>query len=143
VEHVARFYSNYQSLRYVKDNLVIRVRQAPTDGELVELSERFADVLASGRIERVAALEAEPEPPQPQEPYSPRRHLRLAACVPKANNEQKPTYTRSKRAWTLSHSQATKQSNTPSRMVTRWSFHLTAAPNYTVTSAGKRLYPKS
>ena len=51
VAEIAGFYRNYHSLRYVGDRLVIRLRAAPTAGELDELSAAFADVV-DGRIDR-------------------------------------------------------------------------------------------
>ncbi len=39
------FYRNYHSLRWVGDTLVIRLEQRPTEAEVAELSEQFADVM--------------------------------------------------------------------------------------------------
>ena len=52
------FLRNYQRLRWVGDRLVIRLRAAPTDAEVAELSEEFAD-LADGPIERTRPLPPE------------------------------------------------------------------------------------
>ncbi len=41
---VTRFYSNYNSSRYVKDALVLRVKHPVTEGLLCTLNERFADI---------------------------------------------------------------------------------------------------
>jgi len=49
IEH---FYSNYHSIRFVGDRLVIRMRQAPDDAQVAELNERYSHLLASGTIER-------------------------------------------------------------------------------------------
>jgi uncharacterized protein (TIGR00730 family) len=59
VNEIARFYSNYDSLRYVGDLLVIRVRQAPTDEQLAELNATFAHLIASGSIGRIEPLPLE------------------------------------------------------------------------------------
>lgn len=59
VAEIERFYRNYHSLRYVGDRLVLRLRSAPTDEELAELSEAFSDIVVSGGIER-----ARPFPPE-------------------------------------------------------------------------------
>ena len=48
---VEGFYRNYHSLRYVGDRLIMRLRAAPTPEELATLSERYAHMLVSGRIE--------------------------------------------------------------------------------------------
>jgi hypothetical protein len=46
------FYANYDSVRFVGDQLVIRVRRGPTDEQLAELNERFGHLASSGTIER-------------------------------------------------------------------------------------------
>lgn len=65
-EHAAReileFYANYDSLRYVDDLLVIRIRHRPTDAQLEVLNERFGHLCATGRIEHI-----EPLPPEVKE----------------------------------------------------------------------------
>ena len=53
------FYANYDSLRYVGDQLVIRLRYAPTDEQLEDLNQRFADLCVRGRIERSEPLSVE------------------------------------------------------------------------------------
>ena len=67
VAEVTGFYRNYHSSRYVKDALVIRVREAPDPAELAALNDEFADVVAEGAIEVRGALpeeggEADPFP---------------------------------------------------------------------------------
>ncbi|MBO0979597.1 TIGR00730 family Rossman fold protein [Microbacterium sp. SD291] len=56
---ITGFWRNYDSLRWVGDTLVIRIRVAPTDDELDTLNERFGSMLESGRIERSAPLAPE------------------------------------------------------------------------------------
>lgn len=56
---ITGFWRNYDSLRWVGDTLVLRLRATPTDDEIAELNERFATMLASGKIERTAALQPE------------------------------------------------------------------------------------
>ena len=51
VEEIARFYSNYDSMRYVGDKLVVRMRRAPDDEALARLNADFATLCARGRIE--------------------------------------------------------------------------------------------
>ena len=53
------FYANYRSLRYVGDQLVIRVVQAPDDAQLEVLNERFGHLCLRGRIERSEPLSVE------------------------------------------------------------------------------------
>jgi uncharacterized protein (TIGR00730 family) len=56
---IARFYGNYHSIRYVGDNLVLRLQHEPTDAQLVELNERFGHLVARGRIERAKPFDIE------------------------------------------------------------------------------------
>ncbi len=53
------FYANYDSLRYVGDELVIRLRRAPNDAQLADLNERFGQLAVRGRIERSEPLSIE------------------------------------------------------------------------------------
>lgn len=59
VAEIDRFYANYDSIRYVGDDLVIRLRHEPTDDQLALLSERFGHLVAEGRIRRVAPFSVE------------------------------------------------------------------------------------
>ena len=58
-DEVCRFYDNYHSQRFVQDRLVLRLQHRPTDEQMDVLNERFSDILASGKIERITATEAE------------------------------------------------------------------------------------
>jgi uncharacterized protein (TIGR00730 family) len=51
VEHIRRFYRNYHSLRYVRDELFLRVRHAPTAEELAAINAEFGGICESGTIE--------------------------------------------------------------------------------------------
>jgi uncharacterized protein (TIGR00730 family) len=53
VEEIRRFYANYDSIRYVGDQLVMRLRVAPTDEQLAQLTERFGHLVSEGAIRRV------------------------------------------------------------------------------------------
>lgn len=55
VAEINRFYANYDSLRFVGDQLVIRLRQEPTDEQLTSLNTEFESLVAEGGIRRVAA----------------------------------------------------------------------------------------
>lgn len=59
VDEVLRFYSNYHSLRYVGDLLVIRTQQVVTDEQLELLNERFGHLCARGGIVRSDVLDPE------------------------------------------------------------------------------------
>ena len=61
VDELTGFYRNYDSLRWVSRRLVLRLKAEPTDAEVAALNDRFADLVAEGRIERRGALAAERE----------------------------------------------------------------------------------
>lgn len=52
-DHVLRFYRVYHSARYVRDDLVIRVKKQLTDAQLAELNRDFAVLVKSGTIAHV------------------------------------------------------------------------------------------
>ena len=53
------FYANYDSIRFVGDNLVIRMQQGPTDDQLSDLNERFGHLASSGTIVRAEPYKIE------------------------------------------------------------------------------------
>lgn len=73
---ITGFWRNYDSLRWVGDRLVLRLRAEPTDAEVARLNEQFGSLLTSGRIERSSALPAEADDEARAE--MPRLVLRLA-----------------------------------------------------------------
>lgn len=56
---IEEFYANYDSIRFVGDNVVIRMRQGPTDEQLAELNERFGHLAVNGSIDRVEPFKVE------------------------------------------------------------------------------------
>jgi uncharacterized protein (TIGR00730 family) len=58
-DEVLRFFKNYDSLRYVGDLLVLRLRHDVTDEQLHLLNEQFGHLCKTGTIERVGPLEPE------------------------------------------------------------------------------------
>ena len=56
---IERFYSNYHSIRFVGDRLVLRVQQGPDDAQLAALNDEFGHLVASGSIERAAPSKLE------------------------------------------------------------------------------------
>jgi uncharacterized protein (TIGR00730 family) len=44
VREVRHFYSNFHSVRYARDEIIIRLHRRPTDAQLAEISEKFADI---------------------------------------------------------------------------------------------------
>jgi uncharacterized protein (TIGR00730 family) len=51
VDHIRRFYRNYHSCRYYKEELYLRVRHAPTAAELAQINAEFKDICEAGGIE--------------------------------------------------------------------------------------------
>lgn len=56
---ITDFWRNYDSLRWVGDRLVLRLKAEPTDAEIETLNDEFEGLLSSGRIERTQVLRAE------------------------------------------------------------------------------------
>ncbi|MFT4260504.1 TIGR00730 family Rossman fold protein [Microbacterium sp.] len=59
VADITGFWRNYDSLRWVGDQLVLRLVHEPTDAEIADLNDRFGDLCAQGAIERTEALPVE------------------------------------------------------------------------------------
>lgn len=59
VAEVTKFWSNYHSLRWQGEQLVMRMQHAPTDADIEALNEQFASLCEMGRIERTDPLESE------------------------------------------------------------------------------------
>ena len=59
VHEILNFYSNYHSSRYVGDQLVLRVREAPDGEELERLNGDFQHILKKGEIDVRDALPKE------------------------------------------------------------------------------------
>lgn len=64
VAHIERFFHRYHSLRFVKDLLVIRIKQPLTEEQLAQLNKQFAPLLKTGEIKQSGALEEEKELPE-------------------------------------------------------------------------------
>ena len=50
VKIISRFYRNFDSTRFVKDQFVVRMKNAPSPTALAALNEDFADIVVNGRI---------------------------------------------------------------------------------------------
>ncbi len=59
VAEILGFWRNYDSLRWVGERLVLRLRHAPTDAELAALSDEFRSLLLSGGVDRTDPLPPE------------------------------------------------------------------------------------
>jgi uncharacterized protein (TIGR00730 family) len=53
VNIINRFYHNFQSTRFVKDLLVIRLKRTPSSSALATMTRDFADVIFGGKIEAI------------------------------------------------------------------------------------------
>ncbi len=58
-DHIARFYRNYHSSRYVRDQLVIRVRHELRDGDVESLNADFGSLVKEGKIGKSGPLPGE------------------------------------------------------------------------------------
>ena len=61
VKIITRFYRNFQSTRFVKDLLVIRLKNAPSSSALAALNEDFADIINGEPIQRIQPTPEEVE----------------------------------------------------------------------------------
>lgn len=50
---ITGFYKNFQSTRFVKDVLVIRLKRTPPPSALVTMTKDFADIIVDGKIEAI------------------------------------------------------------------------------------------
>ena len=63
VREVRHFYSNYHSLRFARDEIVIRLHRAPDERQLDAIRERFSDLATSGTFKVTPALPVERDEP--------------------------------------------------------------------------------
>ncbi|MFY9713839.1 MAG: TIGR00730 family Rossman fold protein [Microbacterium sp.] len=56
---ITGFWRNYDSLRWVGDQLVLRLRAEPTDADVAALNQEFGGLLSEGSIERIEPVQAE------------------------------------------------------------------------------------
>ncbi len=63
VEEIMQFYSVYNSMRYVRKKLVLRLHQEPDDQFVERLNDEFGDIVESGQITKTAVhrLESDDE----------------------------------------------------------------------------------
>jgi uncharacterized protein (TIGR00730 family) len=58
-DHIERFYRNYHSSRYVRDDLVIRLRRRLREADVRRLEVQFAALIKKGRMEQRGPYDAE------------------------------------------------------------------------------------
>lgn len=61
VKWISRFYRNYHSSRWVTDQLVLRMKRAPSESALEGLNEDFADILSGAKMHVIEATPEEKE----------------------------------------------------------------------------------
>lgn len=59
VKEVTHFYSNYHSVRYTRDEIVIRLHRAPSEQQLSQIKSEFGDISADRNFRLTAALPIE------------------------------------------------------------------------------------
>ncbi len=59
VEEILGFYSVYNSMRYVRNKLVLRLHCEPSDAFVERLNDEFGDIVERGRIEKTGVLKWE------------------------------------------------------------------------------------
>jgi uncharacterized protein (TIGR00730 family) len=87
VREVRHFYSNYHSLRYSRDDVIIRLHHPVDKSELAELSREFYDLLDHGAFRASAALAVERDEPALKDlprlvfAFNRRDHARLRVLI--------------------------------------------------------------
>ena len=61
VHIIKRFYRNYQSSRFVRELLVIRLKNAPNETAIAAMNEDFADIIIEGKIQVIKPTPEEVE----------------------------------------------------------------------------------
>jgi uncharacterized protein (TIGR00730 family) len=64
LDHIDHFYKNYHSMRFVNDQLVLRLRKPLTPAALKRMNQEFKELLARGPIVASAALPEESNEPE-------------------------------------------------------------------------------
>ncbi len=63
VREVRHFYNNFHSVRYSRDDIVLRLHRRPSDEQVKEIGEKFADIKTKGEFRLSAALPIERNEP--------------------------------------------------------------------------------
>lgn len=61
IGHIRQFYRVFDSYRWVREKMVIRVKKSLTEESLAALNQKFASILAAGTIEQTSILPEEAE----------------------------------------------------------------------------------
>ncbi len=63
VREITHFYSNFHSVRYTREELIIRLHRLPGEEQLAALTEKFADIKMKGEFRAGGALPVEHDEP--------------------------------------------------------------------------------
>jgi uncharacterized protein (TIGR00730 family) len=63
IHEVVHFYSNFHSVRYTRDDIIIRLHHKPTAEQVREINVKFADLKSKGEFQCCAALPVERDEP--------------------------------------------------------------------------------
>jgi hypothetical protein len=63
VREVRHFFSNYHSVRFARDEIVLRLHRAPDERQLAEIQEKFADLCMKGTFRVSGPLPVERDEP--------------------------------------------------------------------------------
>jgi uncharacterized protein (TIGR00730 family) len=63
VKEVSHFFSNYHSVRYSRDEIVLRLHRKPTDAQLDEIRQKFSDIKVKGDFRLTEPLNVERDEP--------------------------------------------------------------------------------
>jgi uncharacterized protein (TIGR00730 family) len=63
VYEVVHFYNNYHSIRYVRDELVMRLHRAPSPAQLAEIEREFSDIKTKGTFHITGPMAVEIDEP--------------------------------------------------------------------------------
>ncbi|HUN80677.1 MAG TPA: LOG family protein, partial [Phycisphaerae bacterium] len=97
VQEILTFYKRFHSYRYVRDRLVIRLNEPISDPALAHIREHFTDIIESGTVERISAMDEErddvPEKPRIAMYFNRRSHGRLRQMINYINTVGEPSVT--------------------------------------------------
>ena len=97
VYEVRKFYSNYHSIRFSRDEVIMRLHHAVTPAELATISEQFSDILHRGTFRAGTALPVERDEPTLANlprlifPFNRKDHARLRILIDFLNDLHPPT----------------------------------------------------
>jgi hypothetical protein len=63
MHEVTHFYSNFHSVRYTRDDIIIRLHRKPTDEQVAQINRDFADIRVRGEFKASGALPVERDEP--------------------------------------------------------------------------------